>query len=90
MNDPVIWIIIALFYVPLHYLAPVLVVVMRSPDAERRQRLKQILIECSLSMLAGFALVIWLVQSARITTAMLVLLLSLGLPYIRVLRPVQR
>lgn len=85
MDNVVTWIIIALFYAPLHYLLPVLVVVMRSDEQQRRRRLRQTLIDCSLSMLASFALVIWLVSADRITPAMLALLLSMALPYARIL-----
>lgn len=85
MDDIVIWIIIALFYAPLHYLVPALVVIMRSDDHERRSRLRRALLDCTVSMLASFAVVIWLVLQERITAAMVVLLVSLALPYVRIL-----
>jgi len=85
MDSTVTWLIIALFYAPLHFLVPLLVVLVRSEGPQRRRRaLRLTLLDCSLSMAASFALVIWLAGSARLTTAMLVLLLSLALPYIRI------
>jgi hypothetical protein len=87
MDTTVTWIIIALFYAPLHYLVPALVVLIRSSDAERRANLRRALLDCTLSMGVSFALVIWLVSQQRITAAMLVLLLSMALPYVRILRP---
>jgi hypothetical protein len=85
MDSLLTWFIIALFYAPLHYLMPALVVVMRSTEQERRPNLMRALLDCTLSMLLTFAVVIWLVSGERITAAMLVLLLSMALPYIRIL-----
>lgn len=85
MDDIVIWIIVALFYAPLHYLVPALVVILRSEDRSRRTRLRQTLVDCTLSMAVSFALVVWLVRAERLTAAMLVLLVSLALPYVRIL-----
>lgn len=87
MDTTVTWIIIALFYAPLHYLVPALVVLIRSGDAERHANLRHAVLDCTLSMLVSFSLVIWLVGQQRITAAMLVLLLSMALPYVRILRP---
>jgi hypothetical protein len=86
MDSVVTWIIIVAFYAPLHYLVPVLMVLLRSSDAERRGNIISTLIDCTASMLASFALVIWLASEQRITAAMLVLLLSMALPYLRILR----
>lgn len=85
MDATITWIIIALFYAPLHYLVPLLLVVMRSADSERRSAVIHTLIDCTASMVASFALVIWLVMQEQITTAMLVLLVSMALPYVRIL-----
>ena len=82
MTDATVWLIIAAFYAPLHYGGPVGVVILTTPTADLRQRLlRYILIECSLSMLLAFALVIWLVEN-NIGIAMLILLLSMLLPYL--------
>ena len=85
MDATIVWLIIALFYAPLHYLLPMLVVVMTgSEDGEaRRQRLVATAIDCSLSMVLAFAVVIWLAAD-RLQVAMFVLLLSMAMPYLRI------
>ena len=85
MDMTITWLIIALFYAPLHYLVPLLVVLICSSDQERRTALVHTLVDCTLSMTASFALVFWLVRRERITLAMAALLVSLTLPYIRIL-----
>jgi hypothetical protein len=85
MDNLITWIVIALFYIPVHYLLPVLVVVMRSGEQQRRKALIATLIDCSVSMTASFVLVIWLVSQQRLSLAMAILLLSMALPYIRIL-----
>jgi hypothetical protein len=85
MDSFITWIVIALFYIPVHYLLPVLVVLMRSSDRQRRRAVRDTVIDCSLSMLLSFAVVIWLVSQERIGLAMAILLLSMSLPYIRIL-----
>jgi len=86
MNDPVAWAIIALFYAPLHYLLPLLIVFFRNADdpALRRRRLKASAIDCTLSMAIAFALVLFVVERAMLP-AMTILLLSLLFPYLRLL-----
>lgn len=85
MDNAIVWGIIALFYAPLHFLLPVLLVLLRSEERARRPALIRTLIDCSLSMAASFALVIWLVSREQITRAMALLLCSMALPYIRIL-----
>ena len=85
MDATIVWLIIALFYAPLHYLLPMLVVVMTgSEEGEaRRQRLVATAIDCTLSMVVAFAVVIWLAAD-RLQVAMFVLLLSMAMPYLRI------
>ena len=85
MDATIVWLIIALFYAPLHYLLPMLVVVMTgSEEGEaRRQRLVATAIDCTLSMVLAFAVVIWL-AAERLQVAMFVLLLSMAMPYLRI------
>jgi hypothetical protein len=85
MDAAVVWLIIALFYAPLHYLLPMLVVVMTgSEEGEaRKRRLVATAIDCTLSMLIAFVVVIWLAGD-RLQIAMLVLLLSMATPYLRI------
>ena len=85
MDTTVVWLIIALFYAPLHYLPPLLVVVMtgREEGDARRRRLVATAIDCTLSMAIAFAVVIWLAAD-RLELAMVVLLLSMATPYLRI------
>lgn len=85
MDAAVVWLIIALFYAPLHYLLPMLVVVMTgSEEGEaRKRRLVATAIDCTLSMLIAFVLVIWLAGD-WLQIAMFVLLLSMAAPYVRI------
>jgi hypothetical protein len=84
MDTTITWLIIVLFYAPLHYLVPLLVVLVRSNEQQRRGALIRTLQDCTLSMTISFALVFWLVGQERITLAMAALLVSLALPYIRI------
>jgi len=85
MEATVVWLIVALFYAPLHYLLPMLVVVMTgSEEGEaRKRRLVATAIDCTLSMLIAFVVVIWLAGD-QLQIAMLVLLLSMATPYLRI------
>ena len=85
MNDAVVWLIIAAFYAPLHYGGPIGVAILTTPSSSLRRRLiRYMVIECSLSMLIAFALVIWLVKD-QLGIAMLILLLSMLVPYLSLL-----
>lgn len=85
MDTTIVWLIIALFYAPLHYLLPLLVVVMtgREEGEARKRRLVTTGIDCTLSMVIAFAVVIWLAAD-RLQLAMVVLLLSMATPYLRI------
>jgi hypothetical protein len=85
MEEPIVWLIILLFYAPLHYLLPLLIVFLRhaeDPEA-RRQHLKATAIDCTFSMVVGFSLVLVLAQD-NLFPAMLILLVSLFTPYLRI------
>ncbi|MEZ5588842.1 MAG: hypothetical protein R3E46_17390 [Sedimenticolaceae bacterium] len=88
MEDTVVWLIIAAFYAPLHFLLPVLVpFITGSESAEARKRLiRGALVDAALSMAVAFAAVIYLVQQEHISAAMIVLFLSMGFPFIRIWR----
>jgi hypothetical protein len=87
MFDPGTWIIIALFYAPLHFLVPILVVSFRAPDAEhRRKAIIAAAVDCAVSMTIAFALAIWLAAD-HLQWAVAILLLFMLLPYLRALRP---
>jgi len=85
MDATVVWLIIALFYAPLHYLLPTLVVAMTGAEEgeARKRRLIATAIDCTLSMVIAFVVVIWLAAD-RLQVAMFVLLLSMAAPYVRI------
>jgi hypothetical protein len=88
MDDIIVWAIIIGFYAPLHFLLPVLVLFItgRETEAVRQKMIRRALLDSGLSMVAAFAFVISLVQRGRISAAMFVLLLSMGLPFLRIWR----
>ncbi|OGT91123.1 MAG: hypothetical protein A2286_04395 [Gammaproteobacteria bacterium RIFOXYA12_FULL_61_12] len=90
MDTFVVWAIIALFYAPLHFLPPALIVFFRHAGEPglRRERLIATALDCTFSMAAAFGLVVSL-AGQDISVAMLVLLVSMFTPYIRLflLRP---
>lgn len=86
MPDLTAWAIIALFYAPLHFLIPLLVVGLRAPDAESRHRaMIGTAVDCAVSMVLAFGLAIWL-ASDHLQWAVAVLLGFMLLPYPRALR----
>lgn len=88
MQDAIVWLIIAAFYAPLHYLLPVLVLfITGNESADVRKRLvRSALIDATLSMAVAFAVAIYLAGRQQISTAMLVLLLAMGFPFVRLWR----
>ena len=88
MNDIIVWIIIAAFYAPLHFLSPVMFLFITGKEDERtRSRLiRNALIDSALSMAAAFVVVILMARTGHLFAAMLVLLLSMGLPFVRIWR----
>lgn len=88
MNDVIVWIIIAAFYAPLHYLSPAmfLFITGREDEDTRKRLIKGALLDSTLSMALAFGVVIWLVQQDRIFIAMIILLLSMFYPFVRIWR----
>ena len=88
MNDPIIWIIIAVFYAPLHFMLPVLFLFIVGDETEtvRKQLVRNALIDAALSMVVAFALAIMLVNYALIALAMVVLILFMLAPFIRIVK----
>jgi len=88
VEDPVIWIIIAAFYAPLHFMLPVLFlfIVGDETEAVRMQLIRRALIDAALSMVVAFAIAIMLVNYSQIALAMVVLVLFMFVPFIRILR----
>jgi hypothetical protein len=87
MNDVTVWIIVIAFYAPLHYLLPVLFLFITGQEAEvvRRRLIKGALLDATLSMVGAFVVAIVLVELGWIGPAMLVLLASMTLPFLRIL-----
>lgn len=82
MDDVIVWIIIAAFYAPLHFAAPVGLVILTVPDPQGRRRLIRVaLIESAVSMMIAFALVIWLAQK-QMGLAMAILFFSMLVPFV--------
>lgn len=88
MDDVIVWLIIVGFYAPLHFLMPVLVLFITGQESEktRRRLIRNSLIDSSLSMVVAFAVVITLAYRGEMSVAMLVLLLSMGFPFLRIWR----
>jgi hypothetical protein len=88
MDDIIIWIIIAGFYAPLHYLLPVLVLFItgQESDATRRRLIRNSLIDSTISMVLAFTIVITLATQGLMLPAMLVLLISMPAPFVRIWR----
>jgi len=88
MNDIIVWIIIAAFYAPLHYLSPALFLFITGQEDEvtRKRLIEGALIDSTLSMIVAFAIVIVMVQLDHIFLAMVILLLSMLMPFVRIWR----
>lgn len=88
MEDIIVWVIIAAFYAPMHFLLPVLVLFVTGsePESVRRALMRGALQDAALSMAVAFAIVIALVAGGWMLPGMLVLLLSMGYPFLRIWR----
>ena len=84
MHDPVVWLIIAAFYAPLHFLLPVLFIVITADSRHRQLLLRHAIIDSALSMLAVFVLAIWLIPE-YLMSAMLVMAIGMATPFIRIM-----
>ena len=88
MNDPIIWIIIIAFYAPLHFMLPVLflLIVGHEPEGDRKQMIRRALIDAAISMVVAFALAIILVNNDKVGLAMVALILFMTVPFMRIIR----
>ncbi len=88
MDDVIVWLIIAAFYAPLHFLLPVLLLFVTGHESEatRRRLIRGALLDAALSMAVAFALAITLATHGRLSLAMLILLLSMTYPLLRIWR----
>ena len=88
MEDPIIWIIIIAFYAPLHFMLPVLFlfIVGHESEAARKQLFRHAMIDAALSMIVAFALAIVLVIYEQIALAMIILVLTMAVPFIRIIK----
>lgn len=83
MNDMTAWFIALAFYAPIHFLGPVLVAFLTGPESapQRRLLINRVVVDCSVSMVAAFALAIPLFGH-RPGYAAAVLLLAMTAPYL--------
>ena len=88
MDNLVVWLIIIAFYAPLHYLLPVvfLFITGRESEALRQRLIRRALIDSTLSLVGAFVIVIYLAEQRMMSTAMLILLLSMPYPFIGIWR----
>ena len=88
MDDPVVWIIIAAFYAPLHFMLPGLFLFIVGDEAEavRKQLIRNALIDAALSMVVAFAIALILVNYAQVALAMVILILFMLVPFMRILK----
>jgi len=88
VNDPIVWIIIVVFYAPLHFMLPVLFLFIVGDEAEavRKQMIRRALIDAAVSMVVAFALAIVLVNYTQVALAMVVLILFMLAPFVRIIR----
>lgn len=82
MSDTTTWLILAVFYAPVHFLGPALIGFLTGQEtsAERRHLVKSVMLDCTISMLVAFAAAIWLART-HLQLAMLVLFLAMFAPY---------
>jgi len=83
MNDIDVWLIGALFYAPIHYLGPLLVIVLNASadDPLFAARIKLTVVECTLTMVAAFGLAALLFRNHPGVTT-LVLASAMAVPYL--------
>lgn len=87
MDDIIIWIIIVVFYAPLHFMLPILYlfIVGEETEAVRKQLVRHAVIDAAISMIIAFVLALLLVQNKQIEFAMVVLVLFMFAPFIRII-----
>ena len=85
MSDITVWLIALGFFAPVHYLGPALVALLSGKEEfeQRRKMLKRIVVDCTVSMAAAFAVAVPLFKIAP-QFAALVFLLAMSAPYIHV------
>ena len=82
MLDPVTWLVLVLFYAPLHFMVPVLMAWLTGTETgrDRRHLLRTVVADCTLSMVLAFSAALWLVERSPLS-AMAVLMAALFSPY---------
>lgn len=87
MDNTIFWVIIIAFYAPLHYMLPVVILFVTGNESEhmRKALMRRALIDSTVSMLVAFVAAIVLVNMDLIIWAMLVLLLSMPIPFLNIL-----
>lgn len=87
MDNIIVWGIIIGFYAPLHYIPPILMILLKTREETRKFCLQRALVDCTISMLLAFGMV-YLVGLDNMLLAMAILLAALLMPYIRVVKVV--
>ena len=88
MDDITIWIIIIAFYAPLHYMLPLLILFITGTESDevRKALIRRALIDSTISMFLAFLIAIVLVKKGFMIWAMLVLLVSMPVPFVRIIQ----
>lgn len=86
MDDPVLWIILAVFYAPLHFMLPVLFLFIVGGESEgaKKSLVRGALIDAGVSMGVAFVIAALLINNGYIALAMVALMLFLLVPIIRI------
>lgn len=86
MSDFTVWIIIATFYAPLHFGAPILFLFItgREDEPTRARLIRGTVVDSSLSMLVALAATYWLISQRMLFVAGIVLFLSIFSPFVRI------
>lgn len=85
MSDTVVWLIIVGFYIPLHFIPPlgITYAFIGGEPETRKSNTLNVLFDVLATTLITFVLIFWLAEG-HLQTSMIIMLLSVLLPYIRV------
>lgn len=85
MSDTIVWIIVIGFFAPLHYVLPVLVLVVSAEQSEeeRRRSIRRSLVDSTVSLVIAVPVAIWAAARERPLVAVGVLLLASAPPFVR-------
>lgn len=92
LDDLIIWIVIIVFYAPLHFMLPVLFlfIVGEESGIVRKQLIRHALVDAAVSMVVAIGIAIYLVSINQIELAMVMLILFMLVPFVRILKDRRR